>query len=359
MRRKMRRIAKEMAKAGKQFIPPKKAPRSRKAMCAPAAALATVVQQASVDHPVAPSASFSLDLLANAALMVPPIESIAVKNSAERRYPLEHSYCRENVIEQLKSWAAASPRNLEFTGFPQRPLPLPLQALPHHDTSSSMLGIFAESAIESEKLQGHGVKRHLEGVVNKENDAMAAAASVVVPISVTSPRKRRRCDLTLPPPIPGMPMPIVAQHNTSLHTSGAADADTGADADAGAATIREGSGSSTPDRSLSEQHDHDGGAHSPSETTGLTHMNMQEGIIAANISPPGDTISAGKKFWSPDSSPGTTPVQPERTLSYPLPIPPTAPTTANQKAAAAKSFKSANLANDFTLRRSQRERGVA
>lgn len=342
----MRRIAKEMAKAGKQFIPPpKKAQRSRKAVCAPTAALAAIVQHTNVAPPAVPSASFSLDLLANAALMMPPVEPIAVKSSAERRYPLEHSFCRENVIDQLKSWAAASPRNLEFTGFPQRPEVL------LNETGG--LGIFAQSAIENENEVSQichnatDLKRRVDCALDKEDVAMSVEATASL---ITSPRKRRRVDLTLPPPIPGMPMPIVTNNNslqTPAASVSASASETVTEAETEATSVRE--GSLTPERSMSDQQV----SHSPSElglTQEGTHTHKQDGIIAANISPPGDTISSAKKFWSPDSSPGTTPVQPERVLSYPLPTPDTVKMVI--------SSSDTNMAN-FTLRRSQRERGTA
>jgi myb proto-oncogene protein len=99
MRRKMRRIAKEMAKAGKQFIPPKKAPRSRKQPSSTVAEHAIPL----ADEVMTPSRTFSLDLLANAALMMPPLETILVKSSMQRRYPLEHNHCGNlsQAIEQL------------------------------------------------------------------------------------------------------------------------------------------------------------------------------------------------------------------------------------------------------------------
>lgn len=149
MRRKMRRIAKEMAKSGKAFVPPeKKTAKTRKPICL-------------VDLPQAadnlPETS-ALDVLAKIAFLMPPLQQIQMP---VRKFPLQSFDSRENVLNQLREWS--SPMN------------------------SPDAIITANSKNPSDSISACA-KRCLVHVRKQDKN-------------MESPRKRRRCDLKLPPPI--------------------------------------------------------------------------------------------------------------------------------------------------------------
>jgi len=146
MRRKMRRMAKEMAKSGKKYIPPAKA-KSRKQQ-----SHTVVLPQQAPQSPLLPEVS-SLDVLARMAVLIPPMKP--VPQIPSRLFPIQQYDSGENVIARLREWSSAG-----------------AQAIPYAPRN---LGF----AVTSE------LKRPMEFVV-----------------SADSPRiKRRRTDLILPPPI--------------------------------------------------------------------------------------------------------------------------------------------------------------
>jgi len=239
----MRRIAKEMAKSGKQFIPPQKKTKSRKPMC-------TASQM-----PQSLPENFKMDVLARMALLMPPMMASTQTNlsTKKRKFPLQVYNPSENVIDLLREWSATSVPNFVGVGVTQSPVDI---------------------------TQLHFTRPVDQvDILNKEN---------LVEIT-ESPRKRRRTDLTLPPPISEISADssvVTNKDSCSSPESSQQSADVNMTHGLVAPDTQAVSGNITPERTVALE--------TPNNNFSSAASGVVSEGVAANISPPGGAV---KKFW--------------------------------------------------------------